>query len=155
MTEFGALLTTSGLIVNSDVTWLTFHSCYDFGYLMKTICVKDLPLTEKEFLEIHRILFPVSYDLKMLLKIPGISLKGGLQDVANQLCIERIGSQHQAGSDSLLTARSFFRFKEKFFNENWKKVPLFYFLNQHIFSDFRRALWTDARTSRFNKSNSE
>uniref|UniRef100_A0A914PCN6 poly(A)-specific ribonuclease n=1 Tax=Panagrolaimus davidi TaxID=227884 RepID=A0A914PCN6_9BILA len=37
--EFGALLTTSGLVVNDDVTWLTFHSCFDFGYLIKSIIV--------------------------------------------------------------------------------------------------------------------
>lgn len=123
--EFGALLTTSGLVVNSNVTWLTFHSCFDFGYLIKTIVVRALPNSEKEFFDMHRILFPVSFDIKMLMKFPAVQaakLRGGLQDVADQLCVERIGSQHQAGSDSLLTARTFFRLKEKFFGDNWDKV---------------------------------
>uniref|UniRef100_A0AC34GB11 Poly(A)-specific ribonuclease n=1 Tax=Panagrolaimus sp. ES5 TaxID=591445 RepID=A0AC34GB11_9BILA len=123
--DFGALLTTSGLVVNDKVTWLTFHSCFDFGYLIKTIVGRILPPTEKEFFDFHRILFPKSYDIKMLMKcnnVQAAKLRGGLQDVADQLCVERIGNQHQAGSDSLLTARTFFRLREKFFGDTWDRV---------------------------------
>uniref|UniRef100_A0A914Z145 poly(A)-specific ribonuclease n=1 Tax=Panagrolaimus superbus TaxID=310955 RepID=A0A914Z145_9BILA len=82
--DFGALLTTSGLVVNDKVTWLTFHSCFDFGYLIKTIVGRILPPTEKEFFDFHRILFPRSYDIKMLMKcnnVQAAKLRGGLQDM--------------------------------------------------------------------------
>lgn len=84
MADFGELLTTSGLIVDHNITWLTFHSGYDFGYLMRSIMLSELPKEESQFFQFHRQLFPCSYDLKMLLKHPGLvnaKLRGGLQEV--------------------------------------------------------------------------
>uniref|UniRef100_A0AC34G1T9 Poly(A)-specific ribonuclease n=1 Tax=Panagrolaimus sp. ES5 TaxID=591445 RepID=A0AC34G1T9_9BILA len=81
--DFGALLTTSGLVANDKVTWITFHSCFDFGYLIKTIVGPILPASEKEFFAFHRILFPKSYDIKMLMKcnnVQAAQVRGGLQD---------------------------------------------------------------------------
>lgn len=46
------------------------------------------------------------------------SLKGGLQDVADELQVPRIGPQHQAGSDSLLTAATFFKMRARFFEDD-------------------------------------
>ena len=46
------------------------------------------------------------------------NLKDGLQEVATELEVARIGPQHQAGSDSLLTGQTFFKMKEMFFEDD-------------------------------------
>jgi len=125
MCDFGELLTTSGLVVDPRITWLTFHSGYDFGYLIRAMLLRDLPPEEAAFFQFHRALFPRCFDMKMLMKQPALmaaKLRGGLQEVADQLQVVRYGKQHQAGSDSLLTGLTFFRIKERFFATDWDSV---------------------------------
>ena len=43
-------------------------------------------------------------------------LKGGLNKLAEDLEVERIGPEHQAGSDSLLTQATFFKMRQMFAN---------------------------------------
>jgi len=43
------------------------------------------------------------------------NLKGGLTKLAEELEVERIGPEHQAGSDSLLTQATFFKMRSLFF----------------------------------------
>lgn len=104
---FGEVLMMSGLVLNDDIRWLSFHSKYDFGYLLKTLTCIDLPVDEQGFLEQLFTYFPCIYDVKyMMTAVEG--LHGGLSSLADTLQIERIGPMHQAGSDSLLTAQVFF-----------------------------------------------
>jgi len=114
---FSEFFITSGLVLTDSVTWLSFHSGYDFGYLIKILMNQKLPANESGFFDILRLFFPNIYDVKYLMKSCK-NLKGGLQEVADQLQIERIGMQHQAGSDSLVTGLTFFRMKELFFEDN-------------------------------------
>eukprot|EP01001_Neometanema_parovale_P007181 NODE_3499_length_1208_cov_26.255300_g3320_i0.p1 GENE.NODE_3499_length_1208_cov_26.255300_g3320_i0~~NODE_3499_length_1208_cov_26.255300_g3320_i0.p1 ORF type:complete len:205 (+),score=31.75 NODE_3499_length_1208_cov_26.255300_g3320_i0:124-738(+) len=50
--EFGEMLTASGLVLNDDTKWISFHSGYDFGYLLKILTNADLPESESDFFEI-------------------------------------------------------------------------------------------------------
>ncbi|KAM0788043.1 CCR4-NOT transcription complex subunit 7 [Microbotryomycetes sp. NB124-2] len=112
--HFGELLISSGLVLLNDVQWISFHSGYDFGYLLKIVSCAPLPPTEAEFFEVLKIWFPCVWDIKYLMKSCK-TLKGGLQEVADDLQVARIGPQHQAGSDSLLTSSTFFKMRAKFF----------------------------------------
>jgi CCR4-NOT transcription complex subunit 7/8 len=107
--HFGELMTMSGLVLNDDVRWITFHSGYDFGYLMKTLTCDELPADEETFLSQLRLFFPRIYDVKFMMTAAE-GLYGGLSSLADTLSVERIGPMHQAGSDSLLTAQVFFAF---------------------------------------------
>ncbi|CAO1420381.1 unnamed protein product [Diamesa hyperborea] len=115
--DFAELLMTSGIVLLDNIKWLSFHSGYDFGYLLKVLTDQNLPVDESEFFDLLRIFFPTIYDVKYLMKSCK-NLKGGLQEVAEQLEIRRIGPQHQAGSDSLLTGMAFFKMREMFFEDN-------------------------------------
>uniref|UniRef100_UPI003F778843 Ubiquitin-like protein SMT3,CCR4-NOT transcription complex subunit 8 n=1 Tax=Homo sapiens TaxID=9606 RepID=UPI003F778843 len=115
--HFAELLMTSGVVLCDNVKWLSFHSGYDFGYMVKLLTDSRLPEEEHEFFHILNLFFPSIYDVKYLMKSCK-NLKGGLQEVADQLDLQRIGRQHQAGSDSLLTGMAFFRMKELFFEDS-------------------------------------
>lgn len=47
--DFGELLMTSGLVLLPNVTWLSFHSGYDFGYLIKLLTCSNLPAQARVF----------------------------------------------------------------------------------------------------------
>lgn len=111
---FGDLLISSGLVMLDEVKWISFHSGYDFGYLVKIMSCKPLPTEESEFRTLLGKYFPALYDIKFLMKSCR-SLKGGLQDIAEDMGVARVGPQHQAGSDSLLTGNIFFEMRERFF----------------------------------------
>ena len=118
---FGELLVTSGIVLNDEVRWLTFHSGYDFGYLLRVLHPLPMPTEEHEFFALLVQFFPCIYDIKYMIKcvesMPGSEkLKGGLNKIADQLQVKRFGQMHQAGSDSVLTAATFFKVKTLFFD---------------------------------------
>lgn len=118
MTHFGQLLVSSGLILNSDVRWLAFHAGYDFGYLTKLVCNKELPEKEEDFLQTFHALFPCMFDIKYLLRSTELSHTFGLDYLADTLKLRRFGTAHQAGSDSLLTGHCYFKLLREHFNSN-------------------------------------
>lgn len=113
---FAEMLTTSGIVLMDNIKWLSFHAGYDFCYLLKILTNTKLPEEEKQFFHFLRLYFPVIYDVKHLMKSCK-NLKGGLQEVSEQLEIARIGLQHQAGSDALLTGMTFFKMRRDFFED--------------------------------------
>ncbi|WVO19321.1 uncharacterized protein IAS62_000600 [Cryptococcus decagattii] len=127
---FGELLITSGLVLFDNVKWVSFHSGYDFGYLLKILTCEPLPADETDFFRLLFIWFPCIYDIKHIVRSIK-TLRGGLQEIAESLGVKRIGPQHQAGSDSLLTAAVFFRIQTIYFdghlNDDYYKNYLYGF----------------------------
>lgn len=113
--RFGEQLTVSGVVLNEDVRWITFHSGYDFGYLLKVLTAAPLPEQEADFFELLKLFFPTLYDIKYLMKFCN-GMHGGLNKLAETLNVERIGPQHQAGSDSLVTCATFLKLADTSFN---------------------------------------
>jgi CCR4-NOT transcription complex subunit 7/8 len=135
--EFASLLIPSGLVCFENVRWISFHGGYDFGYLTKLLICRQLPNDEVEFDQIMKLYFPSTYDVKHLMKhaiklhnsgmltpsdpnvteiLQKFEQKSGLEHIAETLKIKRVGSAHQAGSDSLLTGRVFFELRKRIFN---------------------------------------
>lgn len=110
--RFGELLVPSGLVLDSNITWLSFHGSYDFGYLLKLLTCSPLPSDESLFFDLFHLYFPSSFDLKFI--AIDFEKVGGLNRMAEDLQVERIGRMHQAGSDALLTAATFFKIVEMY-----------------------------------------
>jgi len=115
--DFGELLMTSGLVLDDRVRWISFHSYYDFGYLLKICTGLKLPADEATFFQHLETFFPFIYDIKYLMRSCE-PLHGGLNKVAELLDVSRVGTAHQAGSDSLLTSATFFRMRSMYFEDN-------------------------------------
>lgn len=133
--DFGALLISSGLVCDEDVRWISFHGGYDFGYLAKVLLRLPLPDDEAEFDKLMKKFFPSIYDIKYLMKyairehgqgrmtvpqegqavLAAFELKQGLESLAESFKVKRLGQAHQAGSDSLLTGKAFFKMRDKIF----------------------------------------
>ncbi|GAU22357.1 hypothetical protein TSUD_106850 [Trifolium subterraneum] len=117
--RFAQLMETSGLLYKESVVWVTFHSAYDFGYLVKVLTQRDLPDQLEDFLkELTRLFGRNVFDMKHVMKFCN-SLYGGLERVATTLNVKRaIGRSHQAGSDSLLTWQAFKKMLDIYFVDN-------------------------------------
>lgn len=105
---FAEYLITSGLVLNQEINWVSFHGSYDFAYLLRLLINYDLPSTESEFGNGMTLYFPNHYDIRILVQ-GNDNLKGGLNKLAQYLEVIRIGNVHQAGSDSIVTIEIYFK----------------------------------------------
>ena len=108
---FAEYFTISGLVLNPDIHWISFHGSYDFGYLLHLLLNDELPKTEQEFINSLNKYFINYYDIRILVKGKE-NLQGSLNKLAQELKVLREGKTHQAGSDSAVTSDVFFKLIE-------------------------------------------
>ncbi|MBA0770989.1 hypothetical protein Gotri_019526 [Gossypium trilobum] len=84
--DYGLLFNCYGL---KSITWITVHSTYDFGFMLKILTQSPLPLHLHSF--VHQLAYFFGYnifDLKHTFKLLG--LLGGLERIAQTLNVARI-----------------------------------------------------------------
>jgi len=113
---FGEYMITSGLILNEDINWISFHGIYDFAYFLKIVTNQVLPETDISFIETLKMYFQNYYDIRYMVRFND-NFRGSLNRLGQELNVTRIGLQHQAGSDSLITSEIFFKLKREYFSE--------------------------------------
>jgi CCR4-NOT transcription complex subunit 7/8 len=114
---FGEYMITSGLLLNDDIHWISFHGIYDFAYFLRGVTNLLLPDTELLFFDSLRLYFPNYYDIRFLVRYND-SFRGSLNKLGQELSLSRIGIQHQAGSDSLITSEIFFKLKQEYLSDD-------------------------------------
>lgn len=68
MADFGEILLNSGLLMNSNIYWITYHGCYELAYLLKALSGSVLPTCLDEFNKCLYDYFVSCYDVKCMLQ---------------------------------------------------------------------------------------
>ena len=110
--DFAEKLMGSGLVLNPNCKWISYHGSYDFAYLLKILLKDNLPESEEEFIKLLKMYFPTFYDVRMMIRDNENLFKGGLNKLISNLNIERKGINHQAGSDAIATVEAFHKLIE-------------------------------------------
>ena len=106
--DFSQLVYTSGLVMNDKITYITFHSVYDFAYLVKMLTCKFIPESLDDYKKQLITLFPRFYDIKCIISNKySRSYSIGLSQLADRLEVNRDGPVHQAGPDAFVTMQTF------------------------------------------------
>lgn len=91
---------SSGLVQNTNLTWLVFNGKFDFAYLYTVLSNDKLPESREDFLTKIDLAFPHYFDVKLL--------RDSKRCFKEELELENIsvpGQAHLAGSDSYCTLR--------------------------------------------------
>jgi hypothetical protein len=79
----------SGLVLCDKVKWVSFHSGYDFGYLLKLLTCAPLPAEEGEFFKLLHTYFPAIFDVKNMM-VSCDFVMGGLNRLAEDLSVSGV-----------------------------------------------------------------
>ena len=115
--ELSEILEDSGIFYNKDINWIVFHGGFDLGYMIKLLKNKKLPEKIEDFNRIRLKVFPVVFDIKVFLFQEKKLRNRSLQKIAEFFYLEEEESYHQAGLDSLVTIKVYFKILEEIYKE--------------------------------------
>ncbi|SMN21611.1 similar to Saccharomyces cerevisiae YNR052C POP2 RNase of the DEDD superfamily, subunit of the Ccr4-Not complex that mediates 3' to 5' mRNA deadenylation [Maudiozyma saulgeensis] len=117
--EFAQLMMDSGLILDTNTTWITFHAAYDLGFLVHILMNDMMPSTRTDFeWWVHKFM-PNLYDLNLIYKMirdfknpqqpqsQGQPPKYSLTTVGDEIGIPRFPIFTTVGGQALLMLLSF------------------------------------------------
>lgn len=124
--EFAQLMIDSGLLMDNEVTWITYHAAYDLGFLVNILMNDIMPNNRKDFeWWIHEYM-PNLYDLNLIYKVvrgfkypsnqnknklqqqmPQPSMEFTLTNLADDVGLPRFPVFTTTGGQSLLMLLSF------------------------------------------------
>ena len=67
--EFSQLMMDSGLLLNDEIIWLSYHAAYDYGFLIHKLMNTNMPNNKEDFEWWVKKYIPVSYDLNLINKL--------------------------------------------------------------------------------------
>jgi len=115
--SLGELFLTSGLILNDNICWISYHGSYDFAYFLKFLTGQTLPGRLDGFMSDLEFYFKNYYDIRYLVKDELEGHRLSLSKLANDLQVEIVGTQHQAGSDSMVTSKVYYKVRQNIITE--------------------------------------
>ncbi|SCU92536.1 LAME_0F00386g1_1 [Lachancea meyersii CBS 8951] len=116
--EFAQLLTDSGLI-SSDVTWVSYHAAYDFGFLVNMLMNSAMPNNKEDYVWWVQQFMTNFYDLNLINKFAQLQLQQGqkqnptpqqqptLEAMADEIGIPRFPLFSSTAGQSLLALLTF------------------------------------------------
>lgn len=118
--EFAHLLIDSGLLLSDEITWLSYHAAYDFGFLINLLMNQLMPNNKEDYEWWIHMYMPNFYDLNLLNKfIQDVkkmnqqqksqqqSQQYSLENLSDELGIPRFSIFTTTGGQSLLTLLTF------------------------------------------------
>lgn len=119
---FAKLLQGSGLCLDNEITWISYHAGYDLGFLISLLTNKEMPADNQDFQEWVNLYFPNVYDIKFISKkvFQDLSASKSLEYLCEELTA--IPSSYiaadqflaQVGGQSLLASICFHALKKMF-----------------------------------------
>jgi len=77
-------LISSGLLLNDEVKWITYHGAFDYAYLLKMLLNDRLPQDYQGFSDVMNDYFPYTIDTKIV-AMEAQEIKGSsLQKLGNE-----------------------------------------------------------------------